>query len=279
MGERVVNIDADVLKYQLGWAVQKMHWTYKADSSITFNGKRKAQDWWKEENFDDFNEEDWDVEEVLEPWENCRYLIDTKIENIVYETKADQAVLCISPPKCFRDDIATIAPYKGNRPTRKPEYSEKILEHMILNYDCLIGDNVEADDVMGYMQDTDSVIATIDKDLDMIPGEHYNFDKQETYFQDLLSADEWFFVQLLAGDRTDNIKGIPQVGIKTAQDIVESWEGDHAGLVEEVKELYDLHYPEGGLEAMCETAALVWILRKGETPETAGWRKLLDVEA
>ena len=275
---KTVLIDGDILKYQMGWAVQKTHWTHRATGE-SFETKTAAKNWYKEVFLDDFNEDEFDVKELIESWENCQWLVDNKIGEIAYATEADEIVVCLSPDKCFRDELATIQEYKGNRPDKKPKYADKIIEHLKVAYNTVVGDNIEADDLMGMMQTTDTVIATIDKDLNMIPGEHYNFNKGESYMVDLLDADRWFFIQLLAGDRTDNIKGLPGIGEVNAANIVDSYEADHDELIEDIAELYEAHYPEEGEAAMHETAALVWILRKDETPETAGWRRLLNVEA
>lgn len=270
-------IDGDILKYQMGWAVQKTHWTHQGTGE-SFENKTAAKKWYAEVFLDDFDEDEWEVKELIEPWENCRWLIDNKIGEIMYATEADEAVVCLSPHKCFRDELATIQEYKGNRPDKKPTYAEKIVQHLETEYNAVKGNNLEADDVLGLLQTPDTVICTIDKDLKMIPGANYNFNTGEYSIIDVEDADRWFFVQLIAGDSTDNIKGIPGMGIKKAENFVDTFSDDLELLVSEITDLYETHYPGEGEEAMHETAALVWILRKGETPETAGWRKLLNVE-
>jgi len=74
----------------------------------------------------------------------------------------------------------------------------------------------EADDAMSikqYESDLGSTcIVTIDKDLDNTPGWHYNFDSLALYYVQEKEATYNFYRQLLMGDRTDNIRGIPLVG-------------------------------------------------------------------
>lgn len=190
----------------------------------------------------------------------------------------DSCVIHLSPSTNFRYEIATVRPYKGNRPPNKPYHADAIVEWLKTNHDYVLGDNVEADDTMGQAQTTETCIATIDKDLDMIPGMHYNFNTTDLYYNDEIGADEFFLTQLISGDSVDNIVGIPKYGTKKAQKVVESFQGDHVGLIEEIRALYEDHYPGEGEAVMKEMAALLWILRSGETPESAGWRRLLNVK-
>jgi len=275
---RTVLIDADILQYKMGFAAQKEHWTHVPTGNV-FIGKTAAKEWYTEFSPEkpNWNDGTWSMELVIEPWANCKFLLDSKIEEIRKKTESDAALLCLSPKECFRNEIATTSKYK-DRPSHKPEYYDKIGEYLKETYPHEVGDNVEADDLMGQKQTTETVIASIDKDLLMIPGEHYTFDKDETHWQDLLGADERFFVQVLAGDATDTIPGIPGLGVVGAEKLVKEFDGDHAGLVEYVKDRYEGAYGDDGQAVMEEMAALVWILRRGETPETAGWRGLLDVE-
>ena len=271
---RTALIDADVLKYLAGFAVQKTIWTHK-DSGEWFEGKKAANAWWKEYSPEEFNVEEWDSVIELEPFSNCAFILDNKVGEILHQNDCTKALLCMTPHRVFRHDVAVTKPYKGNRVSNKPQYETEIIAYLKDNYDCMEGDNIEADDLMGMLQTTSTVIATNDKDMQMIAGEHYNFTNGEKSIQDILGADRWFLIQLIAGDSTDNIQGIPKWGMVKATELVDSFEGDHWGLVEEIKALYVDNYEILGLETLDEMAALVWILRAGETPETAGWRKLL----
>jgi 5'-3' exonuclease len=73
---------------------------------------------------------------------------------------------------------------------------------------------MEADDAIGIDATTaaKSLIVTIDKDLLMIPGYHYNFVTKSFSTVTTFEADRNFFQQMLSGDAIDNIPGIPMVG-------------------------------------------------------------------
>ena len=189
---------------------------------------------------------------------------------------ATECQLFFTPKVTFRHEIATTRGYKENRVSNRPLYEKEIKEYLNKNYDCHVVEGLEADDLMGMGQTTNTAIASSDKDLLMIPGEHYNWSGEGThFFQDEIGADDRFFVQLIAGDSTDNIQGISGVGEAKATKLVESWEGNHFGLVEDINDMFCQEYGAEWKEVRDEHAALVWILRAGETPETAGWRELL----
>lgn len=60
---------------------------------------------------------------------------------------------------------------------------------------------------MGIHQNEDTVICSLDKDMLMVPGYHYNWVKEE--FTKITKHQGWvnFYTQLIMGDRSDNIAG------------------------------------------------------------------------
>lgn len=65
------------------------------------------------------------------------------------------------------------------------------------------------------------IIISIDKDLNQVPGWHYNFAKRELYFIDEITGLRNFYKQVLTGDSTDGIPGIKGLGPKTAEKIID----------------------------------------------------------
>ena len=83
---------------------------------------------------------------------------------------------------------------------------------------------MEADDVVSIWSyeareaEQDFVIAHIDKDINQVPGNHYNYNSKQIYFVDDEVADMNFCTQLLIGDNGDDIPKVKRgYGIKTAQ--------------------------------------------------------------
>jgi 5'-3' exonuclease len=121
-------------------------------------------------------------------------------------------------------------------------------------------DGQEADDAIGieaYKSEEDSyLIMTIDKDLDMIRGWHYNFIKGIRYHVDECDTLRWFYTQVLTGDRVDNIPGLKGIGPKKAEKILgeATEEGE---LFQAVLKAYD-----NDLARLTEMGQLLWIRRK-----------------
>jgi hypothetical protein len=72
----------------------------------------------------------------------------------------------------------------------------------------VLTDGFEADDALALAQTEDTIICSIDKDLLMVPGRHYNWRKEEFTDVTYESGVKWFCTQLLQGDwSTDSIIG------------------------------------------------------------------------
>jgi DNA polymerase-1 len=269
-------IDGDIILYRSCWVCQKTHWTHKETGEF-FDGKMKAKNWFKEICPEqEFNVEEWDQVEEIEPFKSVRYLIDNYVREIERETHSDSTELYLTEGKCFRDDIAVTKPYKAGRPP-PPFHKDEAKAYMYKKHKATSKARLEADDLLGLNQTTETVIASVDKDLYMIPGKHYDIVTKEMIEMDLLSSDQWFMLQLMMGDRTDNIQGLPGVGKKTAEAVLMEFDGNHVGLVNRIKEMYNNAY-EDGLAALIEHAQLVYILRAGDSPGNEQWRKLLLLE-
>lgn len=138
--------------------------------------------------------------------------------------------LVISGVSNYRNKIS--ANYKVGRV--KPTYYAE-LRNKILNWGAIVQEQLEADDLIAvlhtkeYKKDkASSVIATIDKDLYILPGLHYDWRRKEAKDVTPEYAQRWFFRQLLHGDRTDTIKGIHRVGKETAKAFIDSLAGKYA---------------------------------------------------
>ena len=280
-GGRTCLIDGDILIYLAGFAAQKTIWTH-TPTGEWFEGKKAANTWWAGRSPDKMSLEDWESEIKVEPWSNCQFIIDGKIGECKHMTDSNDVMVFLTPSKTFRHDLAFTRGYKANRiDAPKPVYFDDIRVYLMEEYGATIGENVEADDLMGMAQTNNSCIASTDKDMLQIPGRHYNFTKPKEEAFTMVTpedGDRWFFCQLLSGDATDNIPGIPGIGAKKAKDMVDMYWGDQKELVAAITDLYEQHYGVAGLDVMEEQAALVWILRSGETPDNAGWKDLLGVK-
>lgn len=160
----------------------------------------------------------------------------------------------------FRNEIAKTEPYKGNRSAPKPRHYEALREYLLDKWGASLIEGQEADDEIGiqaYSRDPQEyTICSIDKDLDMLRGQHYNFVKDIFYEVSEEEAIFNFYKQILTGDRVDNIKGIKGIGDVKAKRILEKCTNE--------KEMYlaVLEAYEGNEERVLENGQLLWIRRE-----------------
>lgn len=209
-----------------------------------------------------------------EPLEYALATVRSSLHNIYdrFPDRTDAPRIFLSGEGNFREKIATIQTYKGNRdPAAKPKYYDDIRKYMIDHHDAETVDGMEAEDAASIAhyarKKRDTVLVGQDKDLLCVPGWHYNPVKGDLFYVSLPEANTYFWKQVLTGDRIDNILGIPGCGPKTADRLINPVAGDWNGMYEVVQDMYAREYgPSTGPEYMRETAKLIWILRKeGET--------------
>lgn len=155
--------------------------------------------------------------------------MDETVSRIVSGAGVDEfkVFLTGTDKQCFRFDL--YKDYKANRKQPKPVWYQELRAHLIHDYEASVSTTIEADDAIGIAQDKtnySTVICSIDKDLDQIPGKHYDFVKEVAYDVEPERAIRFFYLQLLQGDRVDNIPGIPGIGPKKADAILAGLESE-----------------------------------------------------
>ena len=181
------------------------------------------------------------------------------VDQILVNTEATEYRLFLTGKNNFR---YTIYPeYKAHRPKEKPFWLEKCRQYLIATFNAEVIDGQEADDALGIAQTEDTIICSIDKDLLMIPGRHYNFVKDE--FQEVTNDSGMlhFYMQCLTGDRSDNIKGIEKIGPKKAEKIL-------AGCVTEQELFNAVRDAYSNDEEFLMNGRVLWIRRK----ENEDWK-------
>jgi hypothetical protein len=275
----LAHIDGDILVYNGGFAAEKgqytMRWTDEdgTEHVETFPYKKEAYARALELDRPHMME----FERIPEPVNYALHNVHMTIDSIRQATGCDDYVVYLSGPTNFREGLATIRPYKGNRDkSHKPVHGPAIRDYLNANHPCVVSDGEEADDVIGYShyarykQDMESsIIASVDKDLNMLPGKHYNFYRKESYFVTDEMADHAFYTQLLTGDPTDNIQGVPKIGKKKAEKLLYGMEDDVSGMYQIVETEYIKAFAgdekNDPAAILLENARLLWIRRnKGE---------------
>ena len=192
--------------------------------------------------------------------------LDEQIDKLVNEAPVQDCIVALSDKANYRKELAPY--YKANRKTtRKPMLLQWAKEYLQSKYNTVMYRRLEADDVLGILgtANTDTIIWSEDKDLRTVPAKHWiDGDVVEISKEE---ADYNFFTQTLVGDATDNYKGCPSVGYKTAEKILEF--GDGWGAV--VRAFISKGLSE---EVALENARLARILRNGEYDTDTGEVKL-----
>jgi len=143
-------------------------------------------------------------------WEQNKAKIHDFMKHLCDNTHEDKYQLYLSPQEGnFR--LKIFPDYKANRKSgHKPVFYDEIREHLIDKYKAIVTTGQEADDALGLNQKHNTIICTIDKDLNMVHGWHFNWRKWEEGLV-WIGKDEAFLnfcLQCLTGDSVDNIPGL-----------------------------------------------------------------------
>lgn len=158
--------------------------------------------------------------------------INDMMVEMIQNTKATHYLGVFTPKKTFRNDL--VETYKANRPPT-PEWvtrwKQQIIDYCVKEYGFVVAAEHEADDVLSIMQGPDVILCHIDKDINQVPGEHYDYKKKTIYEVDESTAEYNFWYQVLVGDSVDNIKGAWKVGPVNAAKILSANPGDYSAAV------------------------------------------------
>jgi len=176
--------------------------------------------------------------------------------SLTERTGLKDIVVAISAPTNYRK---TVNPeYKANRKnTRRPLCLKPLIEFIKEEYNHVVLDDIEADDVMGILATQDPekyLIVSDDKDMLTIPDAHIWKDGVVTHITPE-EAYENFICQALKGDATDGYYGISGVGEVKARRIIEKHRGSEASIWEGVLKAY-----KGDEEAALMNARMARIL-------------------
>lgn len=175
--------------------------------------------------------------------------------------------LFLSGKDNFREKIAVTQVYKGNRdPSMRPKYYQEIKDYLINHHGAEVVDGIEADDAVATLQwqhkDKSTVIVRQDKDLEMVPGWHFNPVKEEIKYITLPEANEWFFIQMLWGDGTDNIPGIDRLGPVRSKKLLAPCKREVMKMQAVVKQQYKKAFGSDAERRYKEIANLLWMRRE-----------------
>lgn len=285
-------IDADPIVYRAGFASEQKYYQGvvehpDGDISTFYESAGEAYRAFKEQQLLLGNKIVFRESRVkAEPVGHALHLVNTQLEYMtgrIQEKFSDaiiQRTVFLTGPGNFREKYATIRPYKGNRdPLHKPVHYKAIRDYLISHHAGRLVHGREADDevsILAHQALLDKVpfiVATIDKDLDQIPGLHYDYRQHVFYDVSPDDAVVALWTQILAGDSGDNVPGCYRMGPAKAHKIaqhmqdqnyspVSRWDavvGEYRNSQRRAGCPYKDHDPE---KVALETARLVYMLQK-----------------
>ena len=163
----------------------------------------------------------------------------------------------------FRRLLAVTKPYKGQRKEdNKPVHYGAIREYLIKNYNTKVITTLEADDALAITHvynPNNTVVCSLDKDLLQVPGKHYRWKDQQKIIINEYTGAYNLFIQMLMGDRIDNIPGIPGFGMIKSKRVLDNNNRTIEGLYNLVEDAYDRFEV---IDRFSEIANLVFLRRE-----------------
>ena len=276
----IVLVDADYLVYSAGFAAETARYVVEAllptgeERFDVVDTAAVARVWCDREN--------WPLGTVVreatrvvdaQPIGHAKQMIRQILKKIENRT-GGELKLYLTGKTNYRNEIATIRPYKGNRTALHKPVHYAALREFLLELGATMVEGREADDQVAidaplYRQWDDVIIASVDKDLRQVPGRLYNWGKDA--FEDISAQDGLvtFYRQCLTGDVTDNIVGCYKCGETRAGGLVDETQNE--------QEMYDACLEEfersrklrgcpyahlSASDALLETARLVYLQRR-----------------
>jgi len=191
-----------------------------------------------------------------------------RLEDLKNATFCDETKVAVYGVNNFRMDF--YSDYK-NTPNRKKAKANnpfffELREMLVEEGLATPADGMEADDLVRIWAEEETakghktVIASVDKDLQCIPGHHYLIHRDELIFMEEDAADKHYWIQILTGDSVDNIKGLKGIGPKKAERILEGATSSKQRKQRVIDKYYEV-YGSSWKKELTHTGTLIHIMR------------------
>lgn len=197
---------------------------------------------------------------ILRPLEEVFEYVDAILSDGVKKTNCEAYIGYLTGSNNFRKDINP--EYKANRKGKeKPPYFKEIREYLINKHNFQEFKGLEADDCISIIAKhyKNTVIVSVDKDLNMLEGTVYNPRKQLIAVNTKEDFDKYFWTSMIVGDTADNVKGIPGYGPKKAEIILSDTSKPYHTLV---LNAYVEAFKEDGVSEFCKNYYCLKLLDK-----------------
>jgi len=158
--------------------------------------------------------------------EEVQAIVERNVSRIAAKLEATEIVFALSCPKEQRFRPRIMPTYKSNRvDARKPVAYGAAREWAKERFNVEEWPGCEGDDVLGVLatcgQYDEPIMVSNDKDLMTIPGTLYRPMNREVVVSTETQANRFWLKQTLMGDRTDGYDGIPGIGPKSSEKILD----------------------------------------------------------
>jgi len=147
------------------------------------------------------------------------------LKDLLEELYVNEYLMAVKGTDNFRDLLYPDYKTPRHKVAKKTVVSDFVRElRRLITYEGLSiqAHGREADDFIRIWRNQcvqankDYIVCSVDKDLKCIPGKYYHLKTKKIEEISELEALKFFYAQLLQGDPTDNIPGLPGIGPKTA---------------------------------------------------------------
>lgn len=266
-----VLIDFDSAVYAIASACDRPTWQYRGRQWESKAIAIKA-----------LEAEDKDTSELVrvtnpEPWENVERTIFKYTDNLLSDLNDPfQVEILISGGSGnFRYEVATILPYKGNRLQELPYHFHSIKDFVVGEYSAKRVHGVEVDDAVGILYEEGDLIVSPDKDLDQLPGLHYNPMAKVDYKVSLEESIQNFYSQSIIGDTSDNIPGLFGIGKSSSYLKQISKLSSEEDIFQLVSKLYEQRFGSYWKQFLLENCRLLHLIRNPNSFSTTMWMEQL----
>jgi len=191
--------------------------------------------------------------------------LDHRLHEMIDRCGADRYAGFLTIGKCFRYKEAKTREYKGNRKHgNKPIIFYALKEYLKQEWKFEYISELEADDLVAVYANENTMICSPDKDvLYQVEGTHYNYRTADFVETTDVEAEIFLWKQMLMGDPTDGIPGLPKVGPKTADKLLETIQLENIPqfVLKKYIEMFGIHE---GVCKFAETFRLIYILKSKE---------------
>ena len=211
-----------------------------------------------------------------EPVDAALHNIGVTMDNIknffIYEKKMNpQIKVFLSGDSNFRYNL--YPEYKKSRKTqRKPHWIAECKQHMVDQFKAFKFEGFEADDLIAMTTEAlrknqTLCVASCDKDFTQLGGNgvwQYDFTTGKEWEVSEQQAMQYFYKQILIGDKSDDIPGLYKVGSQTALKILDGCNEErdmYNAVVLAYKERMKLT-TEDAVEAVNLRGKLLWLMRE-----------------